>query len=78
MKNEYYQLKVACVSYLNLKQNKSFKEKVDNCLSNQLYVKTPQQISTSLKQDNTRVIDLIMFYLNMKSLIFKVLGIFVY
>ena len=32
----------------------------------------------TLKQDNNRVITLIMFYVNRKSLIFKVLIIFVY
>ena len=32
---EFYQFKVACVSYLNLKQDKEFKEKIDSvCLLN--------------------------------------------
>ena len=37
---EVYQFQVACVSNLNLKQNKVFKEKVDKCLSNQFDGKT--------------------------------------
>ena len=39
-KKEFYQFQVACVSYLNLKQNKALKEKIDKCLSNQFDVKT--------------------------------------
>ena len=66
MKNEYYQLKVACVSYLNLKQNKSFKEKVDNCLYSQFDSKISTQMRKTIKQDNTHLLDPIMFYENRK------------
>ena len=78
MKKEYYQFQVACVSYLNLKQNKPFKEQVDKFLSNQFDVTTSQQMRKTLKQDNNCFIDLIMFYENRKSLIFDVLVVVVY
>ena len=44
---EEYQFEVACVSYLNLKQNKAFKEDVDKCLSYQFYVKASLQMSVT-------------------------------
>ena len=36
---EDYQFKVPCVSYINLRPNKAFKEKFDNYFSNQFYTK---------------------------------------
>ena len=32
-KKEVYQFKVVCVSFINLKQNKAFKKKIDKSLS---------------------------------------------
>ena len=40
MKKEDYKFRVGCVSYLNLKQNKAFKEQVDTCLYSQFHSKT--------------------------------------
>ena len=39
-KKEDYQFKFGCMSYLNLKQNKAFKEQVDKCLSSRFDSKT--------------------------------------
>ena len=72
------QFQFGCVSYLNLKQNKAFKYQVDNLFSYQFYYKMSQQMRKSLKQDNTRVVDLITFYKNRNSLIFNVLVFAVY
>ena len=41
-KKEVYQFQVACISYLNLRQNKEFKEKIDKCLSQQFDKKSQQ------------------------------------
>ena len=73
-KKEYYQFHAGYLSYLNLKQNKSFKEEVDKCLSSRFDSKTSTQMKKTLKQDNTRVIALIMFDKNRKSLIFQGVG----
>ena len=42
MKKEDYKFKFSGVSYLNLKQNKSFKEQIDKCLYQQFDVRTPK------------------------------------
>ena len=76
-KKEDYQFQVWCVSYLNFLK-KAFKEKVDNFLSSQIYSKTSQQMMEPLKQYNTRVIFLIVFYDKRKSLLFKVLGVVIH
>ena len=78
MKKEYYQFQVACLSYMNLKNNKAFKEQVDKCLPNQFDVTTSKHIMKTPKQYHTRVIDLIIFYNDSKSLIFNELGVFVH
>ena len=75
---EVYQFQVACVLYINLEQNKAFKEKIDKFLFTQFCGKTSEHMSKTLKHDSTHVIDLIIFYENRKSLIFKVLGVVVY
>ena len=75
---EFYQFKFACVSYLNLKQKKAFKKKVDKCLSTQFYGKTSAYFRKTLKCDSAHAIALIMLYENSKSPIFKVLGVAVY
>ena len=72
-----YQFQVVGVSYLNLRQNNVFRDKIDNCLSQQLDVKMSQQIRRTLKQESTFIIALIMLYENRKSLILKVLGVVV-
>ena len=77
-RKEDYQFQVECVSYLNLKQNKTFMEQVDKCLSYKFDIKTSQQTSKTLKQDNGSVIAIIMFYENRKSRISKVLSVVVY
>ena len=61
-----------------LKNNKAFKEQVDKCLSNQFDVTTSKHIMKTPKQYHTRVIDLIIFYNDSKSLIFNELGVFVH
>ena len=63
---------------MNLKQNKTFKEKFDNGLSYKFDSNTPKKTRKTLKQDNTHVINFIMSYKNRSSLIFKVLGVVVY
>ena len=73
-KKEYYQFHAGYLSYLNLKQNNLFKEEVDKFLSSRFDSKTSTQMKKTLKQDNTRVIALIMFYKNRKSLIFQGVG----
>ena len=78
MKKEVYLFQVACVSYLNLKQNKAFREKIDKCLSHQFDEKMTASMRKILKHNSTRSISLIIFYEKKKSLIFKVLGVTVY
>ena len=77
-KKQVYQLQVACVSYLNLIENKEFKEKIDKHLTQKFDVKNSEQTRKTPKQDNTHIVALIMFYKNRESLIFKVLGVVVY
>ena len=66
------------MSNLNLKRKKLFDEKVDKCWYTKFDVTTSQQIGKTLKQNNNCFVYIIMFYFNMKSLIFKVLGVVVY
>ena len=77
-KKEDYKFQVECLSYLNLKHKKAFKEQVDKSLSYQFDFNTSTQMKKTLKQKNTRVISLITFYEIMKLLFFKVLGVVVY
>ena len=60
-KNNFYQFHVACVSYINLKLNKGFKEIFDKCLSNQFDGKKSAHMRKTLKHDSSRVTALIMF-----------------
>ena len=66
------------MSDLNLIQNKSFEEKIDNFLSNKFDGKTSAHMRKTHKHNITRSIAMIMFYENRKSLIFKVFGVVVY
>ena len=75
---QVYQFQVACVSYLNLKQNKTLKEKNDTFSSTQFDSKKSAHMRKTFKHVSARAIDMIMFYKNMKSLIFKVLVYFAY
>ena len=68
-KKEVYQFQVACISYLNLRQNKEFKEKIDKCLSQQFDKKKSASMRKTLEQDSTNFITLMMFYENSKTLI---------
>ena len=68
----------ACVSYLNLIQNKAFKDKIDRCMSHQFDEKISASLKKTLNQDNIHFIDLIVFYKNTKSLILNVLVVVVY
>ena len=65
-KKEDNQFQVGCVSFLNLKQNKAFKEKVYNCLYSQFDSKISTQMRKTIKQDNTHLLDPIMFHKNRK------------
>ena len=64
--------------YPNLKHKKALKEQVERYLSSQFDFKNSINMRQTLKEDNTHVIDLIIFYNNRKSPIFKVLGVVVY
>ena len=77
-KKEVHQFKVACVSYMNLIQSKAFKEQIYKCMSHQFDEKITATMRKTIKHNSTREIYLIMYYKNGKSLIFKVLGVFVY
>ena len=66
-----------CVMY-ELKKNKAFKEKIDKYLSHQFDEKMSGSTRKTIKQYNNCAIDIIMFYENRKSLIFKVLSVVVY
>ena len=68
-KKEDYQFQVACVLYLNLRQNKELKEQFDKFLSNQFDVTTSQYMKKILKQDNTHLISIIMLYENRRALV---------
>ena len=65
------------MSYPNLKQNKTFKEKVDYCVSSKSYPENSTQIRKTLKQDNIHDVALIMFYNNRKLIILNVLSVVV-
>ena len=75
---EDYQFQVVCMLYLNLKDNKSFKDQVDKILSSKFDSKTSIQMRKILKQENTPVVFLIMLYDNRRLIIFKVFGVVVY
>ena len=77
-KKELYQFQIECVSYLNLKQSKELKEKFYKCLFQKFDFRTSHHMRKILKQENTRIIDVIILYENRESLIFKVLGVLVY
>ena len=62
---------------MNFKRT-AFKEQIDKFLSTKFYVTTSQDMRKTPKQDNYHVMDIIIFYYNSKSLIFKVLGVVVY
>ena len=47
---EVYQFQDACVSYLNIKQNKVFMEQIDKCLSTQFYWKTSAHMRKHLNR----------------------------
>ena len=66
------------MSYTGLNHNKAFKEQVEKHLGTTLEKITMVPIIKVSKKDNTRVISLVMFYENRKSIIFKVLGSVVY
>ena len=66
------------MSYINLKQNKAFREKIYKCLSTQFDGKKSSYMRKTLKHNMARDIARIMFYDKSKSLIFKVLVVFVY
>ena len=57
-----------------LKKKKSFKDKIDKCMSHQFDEKMSVSMKKKIKQDNTYDITIIVFYNNSRSLIFKVLG----
>ena len=59
---EVYKFQVACVSYLNLKQNKAFKDKIIKCLPQHFDVITSQHMRKTLKQEKLCVIALIVWY----------------
>ena len=77
-KTEGHQFKSGCMSYSNLKHNKSFKQQVEIFLSSQFNYKISIHMIKTMKYYSTLFIDLIVFYDNSKQLIFKVLGVVVY
>ena len=66
------------MSYLNLSQNKSFKQKINKCMSQKFDGKTSAHMRKTLKYYNNCAISLIMSYNNRKSLIFKLLVVVAY
>ena len=50
MKKEVYQFQVACVLYLNLRQNTALKEKIDNCLNEKFDEKLHQVLGKQLNK----------------------------
>ena len=58
---EFYQFQVVYVPYLNLSQNKAFKDQIDKCLPNKFYGKTPAHMRRTLKHSSNCAIALIMF-----------------
>ena len=62
----------------NLKQNSELKEQVERCLSYKFDTTESAKMGKTMKNYNTPFIDIIMFYNNIKSPLFKVLGIVVY
>ena len=53
MKKKHYQFHVGYVSYLNLKQDKAFKEKVGKCLSSKFSSECHKKMNKPLKQKKT-------------------------
>ena len=47
---EFYQFQVAIVTYMKLKQNKAFEEKIHKCLYQNIYVKASQHMWEKMKQ----------------------------
>ena len=58
--------------------NKDFKEQVENNLARNFSSAKIASIIILLREENTRVISLLMFYENRKNMMFKVLGSLVY
>ena len=68
-KTEKYQFQVGCIYFLNLKQNRSSKEEVEIICASTFDFGTPQAKEKFMENDNTRVLVLIMFYENRKSIV---------
>ena len=66
------------MSYLNLRQNKAFKEKFYKCLSHQFNEKITASMRKTLQQDSTFINDVIVLYNDKKALVFKDLVVVVY
>ena len=71
------QFQLGCISYPVMNQNKVFKHQVDINM-NSTFAKKMLCIKRVSKKYNTRVIALLMFWENKKTMIFKVLSSVIY
>ena len=76
-KKEVYQSQVSCVSYLNLKRTMHTRKKLISVCPQNLMLERQNKWGKN-ETKNECIVSLIMFYNNSKSLIFKVLVVYVY